>query len=786
MEMENHQHSENDNVDCDPLTNNEPQAHDILEEYFTESPCFDTIRNIDTKVEYSHSLVAKSASDAIAALLLLEEFPALAAKHFTGRDFFDFRPHRIGCRTPLYPLAFFVINNFYSKILNRVLRLYPEAINQSFEEWSSLLEYACSDFPNINHQTLNWLASHVNQNFNTARPFLSFFTHNRLENLSLNGPSHDEEILQILLSKSPNFTADDNDAVQELLKIVIAADLDNEIVLQLLEQIPMGSRVLDLEQDLLCSVFQREDETIEWLTGSRIDLIFSQMLPKLSELRLDLNCFEDFMWLDKSGMKTEPEWTRAIKLLLANSSSLQKLSLSIPTDIAWTNPFATTMMKYLIQQHISSTELHLRLYNQCNGGCWWMFEDEDEGVGQFYLYGNEHSYGKVNGEIEEKLRSNTVQSTDEFTNNRFLEFLLNVVQTTPNSTSRGKGKSTIEEIKLQHLENVHAEYLAKLCVHTKSLQLDYTSVISQTAYSPSLCKLWKRPYPNIFSCCGSQAMRAMSSLPCHQNIWTTNATFAHRFDCGASLVKLCLKGIMPDFAPEKKESWLDATSALVTTLGIDTLEVLQFSGIEHQRLELALFGAAVKKNRNLHRLELDGLNYVCTDQRSVLEWFLEMLEGSVNRVLSFLLIGSPSRYHFINFDADGLASSLLSHGAWAVCGRYASFLKPVAVKIQHLLWLAHFGRQRMTNENTTVNDLVEILLKVMSVSSRQLAFAVNPGHPKTTLQPEKDKTGVLYGLLREKPSLWCCSTSKHSHGQASSLRGGKKRKFAAPEGPACT
>ncbi|CAB9499381.1 expressed unknown protein [Seminavis robusta] len=774
MEVENHQHRENDNVDGDALTN---EAHNTLRVYFSKSPCFDT--SLDPEMEYSQSEVAKSASDAIDALLLLEEFPALATKRFFGRD----APHPRFGNAALYPLAFFVMNNFDSKILNRVLRVYPEVLNQRFLMYSSLLEFACSDFPKINHKTLKWLASQVNQTFDAAKPILRFFTDKRLENLSLKGSSCDEEILEILLSKSPKFTANDDDAVIELLKTVIAADLDHKIVLQLLEQIPMGSRVLDLKQDLLFSALQCEHETFEWLTGSRIDLIFSQMLPNLSELRLDLNCFEDFTSLDDSGMEIEPEWARASKLLLANSSNLQKLSLSIPTDIAWTNPRATSMMKSLIQKHISSTALHLRLYNECNGDCWWMFEDEEEGGEEFYLYGNEKSYGKVSGEIGEKLRTHTVHSQDEFTNNRFLEFLLDVVRTTPNSSSSGKGNSTIEHIELHRLENVHAEHLAKLCVHTKSLQLAYTSVLSQTAYSPSLCKVWKRPCPNMFSCCGSRAMRAISSLPRHQNILTANATFANRFDCGASLVKLHLMGIIPDFVP-KKENLLDVTSALVTTLGIETLEVLQFSdtnGTGHRHLELSLFGEAFKKNRNLRRLELDGLNYLCMDQRSVLEWFLEMLEGSVNRVLSFLLIKSGTICHFVNCDAHCLDSSLIDIHPF----RYYP-LESVAVKIQQMLWLAHFGRWRMTSENTTPKDLVDILLNVTSVSFRELAYTVNPGHPQTGIQAEKDKTGVLYGLLREKPSLWCCSTSMHSQGQASPLRGGKKRKFAAPEGPACT
>ncbi|CAB9520332.1 expressed unknown protein [Seminavis robusta] len=743
MEVNYHQHIEDDYVG---LTNEKP--HDTIQAYFSKSPCFDI--SIATQMEYSQSEVAKSASDAIDALLLLEDFTSLAAKRFSCRII---PSPRIGSALlALYPLAFFVMNNFDSKILNRVLRLYPEAINQSFGfvKWSSLLEFACSDFPNIDHQTLKWLASQVNQNFDTAKAILSFFTDNRLENLSINGPSCDEEILQIMLSKSPNFMANDDDAVKELLKTVIAAELDTKIVLQLLEKIPMGSRVLDLKHDLLCCVFQCEDMTVEWLTGSRIDLIFSQMLPRVAELRLDLNCFEDFMWLDNSAMKIEPEWTRAIKLLLANSSNLQKLSLSIPTDVAWTNPRAIVMLKYLIQMHLSSTELHLRLYNECNGGCWWMFEDGDEGGEEFYLYGNENSYGKVSGEIGEKLRTHTVHSTDEFTNNRFLEFLLDVVRTAPNSASSGKGNSTIEHIELDRLENVHAEHLAKLCVHTKSLQLDYTSVISQTAYSPSLCKVWKRPCPNTFSCCGSPAMRAISSLPRHQSILTT------------------------------KESLFDATSALVTTLGIDTLEVLQFSDIGHT-LDLSLFGEAFKKNRNLQKLELIGLNYLCKDQRSVLEWFLEMLEGSVNRVLAFLSIKNGSSYHFINCDAPVLAKCLLANGTLPI-GGFPFYLEPTAEKIQLLLWLAHFGRWRMTSENTTSHDLVDILLNVMSVSFKELASAVNPWHPKDAQQPEKDKTGVLYGLLREKPSLWCCSTSI-SQRQASPR--GEKRKYSAPEGPAC-
>ena len=73
--------SENDSADLLALTNGEAQALDTLTKYFKESPCFD-IRS-DIEMEYSQSEVAKSASDAIDALLLLEEFPLLSSSQGT-------------------------------------------------------------------------------------------------------------------------------------------------------------------------------------------------------------------------------------------------------------------------------------------------------------------------------------------------------------------------------------------------------------------------------------------------------------------------------------------------------------------------------------------------------------------------------------------------------------------------------------------------------------------------------------------------------------------------------
>eukprot|EP00797_Seminavis_robusta_P010159 Sro1748_g295130.2 (366) ;mRNA; r:10157-11254 len=361
------------------------------------------------------------------------------------------------------------------------------------------------------------------------------------------------------------------------------------------------------------------------------------------------------------------------------------------------------------------------------------------------------------------LRAKAIDHPMEFVNNQCIKLLLDSFRTGQGTTNK---RSMVEEIVLHDLYNVHLEYLAKLGTHTKSLKLAPTTVKSLTANSHSLCKVWKQPCPNPRSCCGSQGLKDLALLRCYnQSIVVKMATFVTKPLHGQRLVKLRLEGQKSLIRPRKGELRYDVTEDLVSTLGCVTLEQLQFSSAVGHKLQLPLFAAAVKMCRHLKRLELVGLDFRRCDQRSVVEWFLEMIEGSVNKVLEFLLLESEQRYHFINRDAESLFTG----------APYSDYIGgEYKVKIQYLLWLARFGWRKMSSDDTKAQELIEVLWNVNSVSFSDLATQVDPRYPRSEQQAEKDKNGVLYGLLREKPSLWC---SPSVHTQPSPIRGGNKRKF---------
>ena len=120
---------------------------------------------------------------------------------------------------------------------------------------------------------------------------------------------------------------------------------------------------------------------------------------------------------------------------------------------------------------------------------------------------------------------------------------------------------------------------------------------------------------------------------------------------------------------------------------------------------------------------------------------LEMVEDSPDKKLTFLFVGSEHSYHFINQDGK--------RGRQRV-GHLAS---SEANKIQYLLWLNKFGREKFRDGNAGVKTLVGLLGDVVSHSFPEVLTEVN----RCCYEWECThmKTSLLYDLLKESPHLLC-------------------------------
>ena len=182
---------------------------------------------------------------------------------------------------------------------------------------------------------------------------------------------------------------------------------------------------------------------------------------------------------------------------------------------------------------------------------------------------------------------------------------------------------------------------------------------------------------------------------------------------------------------------MDITPVLISLLELNTIERLQFLSRVQQKIQLSSFCEAVGKSQ-LERLELDKIDYLSSDGRSVLEWLLDMVEGSPAKMLSFLTATGEHSDHFVNVDRG--------NGVWPVWRRSQNTQKGQALrfKIQFLLWRNQFGRAKLGNANANVGTVVKLLLEVKSADTE--ALKTNATHTLGHQMGELD-TSLLYCLF---------------------------------------
>ena len=434
------------------------------------------------------------------------------------------------------------------------------------------------------------------------------------------------------------------------------------------------------------------------------------LLPHLTGLYLDFFAFFDYC-------RDVEDDAKAMLGCVVNCTSLRKLTLSFPAHWFIELPKFLDDIVEIICKPTVETEITLIL-KETN-----VDSDEDETVAPMA-----HKHDK------------------------FISLLLRNLS---KYSSRVNGLPTIQKICLKNYKCPPYDVLRGL------RSLIPTVELSDVAYpdiceSNHLCELWNIKCKLKCKPCSNSILRKVS-LACHRLHVPINATFS-----GTKLVDLSL------IDNDTKRNSVDITSDVVTMLDLQSLRRLRVRSYNKIKIDLFRLGQALKRNECLEWLELDGIDFQGLNGRSLLDHFLMILKESRKKTLSVLSIGTDLTYHFIS---KGEAE--VGPCRWSFEGTTYHCEAKLASRIQYMLWLNKYGRERLRSGSGTIGFLFCQLAEICPLSHQ----AVNRNTELKVLHSAEYEhnqaiTSVIYGLLREAPHIW---SDKASNKHLSTERGTKRK-----------
>jgi len=642
------------------------------------------------------------ASSAVEIVGLLEDFPSLASEKFEICYYCDGEVYKT---PPVNPLVAFARKNFDSAVLDKIYSCHPDAHDRLMKK--SFHNVWANDF---SWTTLQWIAQHIRSEADAAECIFNIIPREYVDEL---GHPGFEKTLEILLSKSPKISREDERCVK-LLQNLIAIGINSGTLKRIVKLIPVEGRVLDVSCDFGDDIgFEDFWEFDDSETGQIADV-----MPDLSALTVDYRCLPD-------------DLVDGIIDRIAACPNLQSLTVKIPSELHVIQPQSFATVLSLFHQRPKMTRLTL------------------------IVDGSGDSLDIAEEELESSLgidyqAMTSVADPMLSINNICLRLIIEALRSRP-STQKSQ-LSGLQQIELECMKQDESMWYLFRAV--PSVILRHIEVgLSQTGH---LCKIWNRKCPLDQ---GNSALQVAFRTCRHlYDKRIERAALSIDFRQPPKLVELYIRGC-------GKNPGADITRALIGLVGIGTLRHLRFTNSASHIVHLAEFCEALKRDYQLKCLELDGVDFRRQDNRSVSEWFLEALESSPAKQLSALFLRSEDTYHFVSQGERNL-----------VCpdsARTSYQCTPQVQRIQYLLWLNKFGRESLSNGKASMKEWADKLAIVCALSRKDLSHdGCHCLLVSSDTQEEEKRLSILYGLLHASPSSWCLTSKR-----LCSPEKGIKRKF---------